>query len=544
MNDPRHARAPITQIRTGSDLVRACVSLGAMSTRRRLADAEWAIAGTAAPRPLDVAFLDSLRQAIRRGEDPLGEAFCRIRDSLRRRSNGAFYTPPPFVAAMTKWTLNHRPSRIVDGGCGSGRFVVAALLSGYKGSITAIDIDPLATLMTRAAVAVLRASARVDVVNDTFLNLELPARRRGITAFLGNPPYVRHHDLSRRTKAWAKKAAAALKVHVNGLAGLHVLFMMKVARLSRLNDVLCFLSPAEWLEMPSSAGLRTLLLDQLGCLRVDEVDRRIRVFTDALVTTAITAGHVGYTGRVTLRLLKDTMKFDLTGGEEVDREELKTRSGWHSNRPQHDETSGLVPLATYARVHRGVATGANAFFVMNESRAATLGLERWAVPCFARASQIVRAGGIVRSADTSFRLIVLPESVDDKDVTAHIEQGEKEQLDQRNLCSNRAPWWRVKLPSRPAAILATYMGRRPPKFAANPDGCVALNVFHGIYFTEDVEPDVTARLVEWLNCRGEAIAGGRTYHGGLRKFEPRDLESVMVPSLDVLRGTRSEHAIR
>lgn len=515
-----------------------------MKTRRRLADAEWAMVENVPARPLDPAFLDSIRRAIQCGEDPLGEAFCRIRKSTRRRADGAFYTPPTFVSAMTSWTLSHRPSRMVDAGCGSGRFVVASLLGGYQGSITAIDNDPVATLMTRASVAVLRASSRVEVVNDSFLNLELPSRRRGMTAFIGNPPYVRHHDQSRRTKAWAKKTARALKVHVNGMAGLHVLFMMKVASLSRLNDVLCFLSPAEWLEMPSSAGLRTLLLDQLGCLRVDEVDRRVRVFSDALVTSAITSAHVGYTGPVTLRHLKETAKFELAGGEEVAREELKARSGWHSSRKQDHESTGLVPLASYARVHRGVATGANAFFVMSESKVATLGLEKWAVPCFARASQIVRAAGSVHSADTRFRLIVLPESVDDEDVAAYIEQGAREKLDQRNLCSNRTPWWRVRLPSRSPAILATYMGRRPPKFAANPDRCVALNVFHGIYFTENVESEVTARLVDWLNSRDEAIAGGRTYHGGLRKFEPRDLESVMVPSLDALRANNRLRQMR
>jgi len=537
----RHRR-PVEQIRSSSDLVRVCVALGALRTRQRLNDAEWAVVDSVSPRPIDATLLEMIRRAIRRGEDPLGEAFCRIRGSIHRRKYGAFYTPSPFVAAMTNWTLSHQPSRMVDAGCGSGRFVTAALIAGYQGSISAIDIDPHATLMTRAAVAVLRTLARVNVLNDSFLNLELPPRRRGITAFVGNPPYVRHHDLSRLTKAWSKKAATALQVHVNGMAGLHVLFLMKVARLSRRNDVLCFLSPAEWLEMPSSAGLRSLLLDQLGCVRVDEVDRRIRVFTDALVTSAITAARVGYTGPVTLRHLKETTAFELTGGEEITRETLRARSGWHSSqRPLHESTN-LIPLSSYARVHRGVATGANQSFVMKESKVAMLGLERWAVPCFARASQIVQSDGIVRAADTTFRLLVLPDQLEEE-VAAHIETGERQKLHRRNLCSSRTPWWRVKLPPKPAAILATYMGRRPPKFATNPDGCVALNVFHGIFFTEDVGPEVAAHLVEWLNSRGEAIAGGRTYHGGLRKFEPRDLESIMVPTLDYLLTTRLAEAI-
>lgn len=45
-----------------------------------------------------------------------------------------------------------------------------------------------------------------------------------------------------------------------------------------------------------------------------------------------------------------------------------------------------------------------------------------------------------------------------------------------------------------------------------------------------------AALVRYLNGARETFQGaGRTYHGGLEKFEPREMESLQVPSLHRLR---------
>jgi hypothetical protein len=79
------------------------------------------------------------------------------------------------------------------------------------------------------------------------------------------------------------------------------------------------------------------------------------------------------------------------------------------------------------------------------------------------------------------------------------------------------------------------MARHPPRFALNPEGCAILNVLHGIWFREPVEAEVAAALVAWLNAHAKELRGARTYQGGLLKWEPRDLESVLVPPLAALR---------
>ena len=54
---------------------------------------------------------DAARAEIRRGGDPLGEAFCALRGPARRRPLGQTFTPPTIIESMIAWAA----------GAGSGR---------------------------------------------------------------------------------------------------------------------------------------------------------------------------------------------------------------------------------------------------------------------------------------------------------------------------------------------------------------------------------------------------------------------------------------
>jgi hypothetical protein len=74
------------------------------------------------------------------------------------------------------------------------------------------------------------------------------------------------------------------------------------------------------------------------------------------------------------------------------------------------------------------------------------------------------------------------------------------------------------------------MARQAPAFALNPDGLAILNVFHGLYPKVPLDERQLLGLVRFLNGHRDAMRGrGRTYQGGLEKFEPRELEAIEVP---------------
>src|SRR5438128_813428 len=74
-----------------SRIVASCVAVGAASFGGPLSVAERAPVDRAGPAPGD---LGALVEAIRRGEDPLGDAIVALRSPVVRRRTGCFYTPP------------------------------------------------------------------------------------------------------------------------------------------------------------------------------------------------------------------------------------------------------------------------------------------------------------------------------------------------------------------------------------------------------------------------------------------------------------------
>ncbi len=464
--------------------------------------------------------LSELQARVRAGEDPLGEAFCFLRSARVRRQSGAFYTPPPMVQRMASWVVEQRPVRVVDTGCGSGRFAVALRRAGFAGEIVAVDTDPLAVLMTRAHVAA-AGLGEVDARVQDFTQIDLPPVA-GATAFLGNPPYVRHHDLDPSTKAEARETALKLGMELSGLAGLHALFLLAVARASRPGDLGCFVTSAEWMDTGYGQVMRTLLAGGLGLVWLDVESRRERVFEDALTTASVFGWRCGHRGEA------------VVNGSAVSRQELRRAKRWSTLGEGPPFAGAGIPLGSIARVHRGVATGANGFFTLRRERAAELGLERWTVPCLTRARQVIEAAPTVRAADCSHLLLDLDGSPpDNAALHSYLASGETQDLHQRYLCRHRQPWWRVG-GKPPPPIVVTYMARRPPVFAFNPDGCRILNVLHGLYPREPLSDAQLAALVTWLNHHARDLRGHRTYQGGLMKWEPRDLEAAMIPPPDFL----------
>jgi hypothetical protein len=77
------------------------------------------------------------------------------------------------------------------------------------------------------------------------------------------------------------------------------------------------------------------------------------------------------------------------------------------------------------------------------------------------------------------------------------------------------------------------MARRPPAFVLNTGEARHINIAHGLYPREPMDPESLTRLVEFLTSSVN-LSQGRTYAGGLTKFEPREMERLLVPRPELL----------
>jgi hypothetical protein len=227
---------------------------------------------------------------IKRGEDRLGNTYCAIKDPASRRSAGQTFTPSGVVATMLNWagSISRNISRVVDPGAGTGRYTIAALKRFPRAHAVAVEFDPYVAILLRANLAACGLSDRCRVIVGDYRNLKLPSIV-GRTLFIGNPPFVRHHEISPQWKQWYSTGLKKLGAYGTKIAGLHLHFFLKTCQLARPGDLGCFITAAEWLDSGYGSALRELLTDKLGGVAVCAADPELRLFDNALVSAAITA---------------------------------------------------------------------------------------------------------------------------------------------------------------------------------------------------------------------------------------------------------------
>lgn len=491
--------------------------------------------------------VDSTRALIAAGDDPLGELFGQIRSPERRRGDGATYTPAPIVAAMIAWAVRQpvTPTRIVDAGAGSGRFLMAAARKFPKAKLIAIELDPLAALLLRANAAVQGFASRLSVQLIDYRELTLP-RITGATLFIGNPPYVRHHQISEDWKNWFADTAAAHGFKASKLAGLHVHFFLKTRVIGQRGDFGAFITAAEWLDVNYGSIMRQMLADGLGGSSVHVIDPKAMPFADAMTTGAITCFQVGQRpADFTMRSVSSMSELAaLDAGRSVTWGALANARKWSPliHRDPPPRPAGHIELGELFRVQRGQVTGCNAVWVENPG--APKLPARFLLPAVTKARDLLAVVDTLSDANALRRVVDLPidlsrlTAAERRAVDAFLRWAQLNEADLSYIARHRPAWWSVGY-KVPAAILCTYMARRAPHFVRNAVGARHINIAHGLYPREPMDTQTVDLIVKFLH-HSATTEGGRTYAGGLIKFEPKELERLTIPRLESLHDVTAE----
>lgn len=199
----------------------------------------------------------------------------------------------------------------------------------------------------------------------------------------------------------------------------------------------------------------------------------------------------------------------------------------------------LIPIATYGTFSRGIATGANEFFVLRPSQVAALGLSPEEVaPCITKSCQVKHP---VFTNERWFDLVVRDAPVYllnvrtnlSRRAAEYIRRGERSRFNQRYLTRMRKPWYRIE--SRlPSPILLGVFSRDGYKVVRNYTGVLNLTCFHGF------QPNLFGRefidhlFLYLLSAAGRRIISlnMRKYGDCLDKFEPNDLNQAFAPNID------------
>ncbi|MFX0094723.1 MAG: hypothetical protein ACFFBD_23505, partial [Candidatus Hodarchaeota archaeon] len=116
----------------------------------------------------------------------------------------------------------------------------------------------------------------------------------------------------------------------------------------------------------------------------------------------------------------------------------------------------------------------------------------------------------------------------------YLRYGKSNKVDQRYLTRHRTRWFFVEKRT-PAPLLCKVFSRGVVQFILNETDCLYLTSFHGIY-PHHTDSRILKGLVLFLNSKmgNEMVKSHlRIYGGRLKKMEPRDVESILVPNFSL-----------
>jgi len=282
------------------------------------------------------------------------------------------------------------------------------------------------------------------------------------------------------------------------------------------------------------ALVRSLILGGLGGQGITLIEPTAHPFPDAATTAAITTFEIGSKPTSVFFRRVDSLP-DLDGlnkGRKIHRDRLSTETRWsYLTRTSEKAPDGYVELGEMCRVHRGQVTGANEVWIAGEHSG---DLPRSVLfRTVTRAREVIDAEGLLDDASKLKCVIDIPIDLDTLDtperraVDRFLKVARAMGANKGYVASHRKAWWSVGLRA-PAPIISTYMARRPPAFVLNKADARHINIAHGLYPREVLTERARKTLVDYLQTN-ISQRSGRTYAGGLTKFEPREMERLIVP---------------
>lgn len=483
----------------------------------------------------------------------LQKAVDSLKTSLQRNKLGQFSTPFSLAKEIVSYTVplceGEKDLTMLEPACGSGVFISAAIAGNNENvSYEGIEIDSAYAVICED----LFGDYNVEVRNKDFFDLIDPLKiSRQYELIITNPPYVRHHHIETFQKQRLQSlVSASLNLQVSGLSGLYIYYILLSHTFLKEGGVASWLIPSEFLYTNYGKVLRQYFTNKVTLLRIHRFEADDVQFDDALVSSCV----------VTYRKSAKpaSHEFDVTTGsyqkptssKRINSKTVSPHDKWNFLDPSISTVHEGIRLDDLFHITRGLATGNNDFFVLNPDMVTESGIEsQFLVPLLPSprdiTSPIIRADSEGRPLLDKRRYLLSITSYPDElrskfpGVEKYLKDGVERGVPEGYLCRSRKVWY-FQEKRDPALFLATYMGRNgngnksPIRFFLNRSKGLATNVFICLYPRPNllrllkVDSTREEELLEALNGISEISIerAGRSYGGGLKKVEPKELRSI------------------
>lgn len=500
----------------------------------------------------------------------LQDEIDRSKSQAERNKLGQFSTPTRLARDVLRFGLKllpeSEPIRFLDPAIGTGSFYSALREELQNRDVDwsrGFEIDPI---YGKPAQELWETENLRITIGDFTAQGTPKSEREKANLLICNPPYVRHHHLTGEEKIQLKKSASSIaSMKLSGLAGLYTYFMAIAHGWMCKGGIAGWLIPSEFMDVNYGKSLKAYLLRDVTLLSIHRFDPHDVQFADALVSSAVVwfknekppAGHsVEFSFGGTMAAPKLSRKVSV---QSLELTEKWTRFPANDFEEQHEG----YRLGDLFSIKRGLATGDNNFFILDEGKVRSLGLPQKFLRPILPSTRYIKSDEI--NADEAGvplldrRLFLLdcdlPEDEVKRDfprLWAYLQTG-METVAPRYLCRSRRYWYAQERRAA-APIVCTYIGRsdhegRPFRFLLNKSKATATNVYLCLYpkpLIEDrlrQQPGALRSMWQALNGIGKDILlrNGRVYGGGMHKLEPKELANVPADELAALVGLTPEN---
>lgn len=470
---------------------------------------------------------------------------------IHRKKFAQFFTPEPVAKIMIDWVLGKsQVQSILEPAFGLGVFSRLILEQKRDINITSFDVDPV---IFEIAKQNFNKFTNINYFLEDYLFNDWNSK---YDAIICNPPYFKFHDYE--NKKTLEEIKKRLNINLSGFTNVYTLFLLKSIYQLKEDGRAAYIIPSEFLNSDYGKLVKEYLIKSKTLKHIVLFDFEKNVFDDALTTSAIILLEKNNsTDKISFSNIKDfeaLKAYPNVPTFEYEVEKLDPNIKWRTYYTEQNSKKykDLIPFKNVAKVVRGIATGANDYFVFNNSKAKKHKIANdYLLPCITKSKDVKLPFftkddfNKLENDDANIYLIDACTNETDKNISEYIKVGEKNGINKKYLTSKRTPWY--SLENRPPSpIWVGVFNRNGLKFIRNEANISNLTTFHCIYPNSNLLYKINIDLLfAYLltDVANQIFSDNRREYGdGLKKFEPNDLNNALMLDLSKL-DTKTENEI-
>ena len=463
-----------------------------------------------------------------------------------RKKYAQFFTPEQISDFMASWILNGKKGKIdiLEPAFGLGVFSRSLCKLNPQVRVVGYDIDKI--IFSYANQNFATSQHDVCIINENYITASWTEKFDGIIC---NPPYLKFHDYDNSTLI--QLVNSKLHIRLNGFTNIYTLFLLKSIYQMKQGARMAYIIPSEFLNSDYGVEVKRALV-QSGVLRhVIIVDFTQCAFDDALTTACILLCE-NDTRSDSIHFSKINNVAELTSSlseyKTYTSHQLNPEVKWkqYYEGTKSSKYNNLVPFSTFAKVSRGIATGANDYFTFKASK-----IDLYNIPennfrkCICHASDVrnlIFTEEDFRSLANHDKTVFLFNACENEKefhVQNYIVLGEELGVNKKYLTSSRTPWYALEN-RQPSSIWVSVFNRDGLRFVQNKAGVYNLTTFHCVYNSGIIDTDILFTYLVTNVAKEIFLDNSRQYGNGLVKFEPNDLNKGNVVDLRMLTVEEKE----